>query len=404
MSSDIAIRLSGVGKAFRMYDQPADRLKQMLLRGMKTYYRDFWALRDVNLDVACGECVGIIGRNGAGKSTLLQIIAGTLQPTTGTVEVSGRVAALLELGSGFNPEFTGRENVFLNASILGLAKEETEARFDEIVNFADIGDFLDRPVKTYSSGMMVRLAFAVQVLVDPDVLIVDEALSVGDIAYRNKCMRRIRDLHDKGVAIFFASHDIGTVQMICDRVVWLEGGKVQRVGNSVEVSQDFYASQMGLRTQQYREISVADAIPQVNTGVAEFIDFRIDASTNGGSLTFQVGRDISVRFALRALESLEQPVMICISVFRSDGDWILGQTSRDVGVFWPAIIAGQTMSGTITLPKNCLAPGDYFASIAADSKDFKTRYAHTELDVQFSVRSSFPTWGRFIHPCVWTVR
>jgi ABC-type polysaccharide/polyol phosphate transport system ATPase subunit len=403
MSSDVAIRLSGVGKAFLMYNRPADRLKQMLLRGMKKYYRDFWALQDVNLEVARGECVGVIGRNGAGKSTLLQIIAGTLQPTTGALEVNGRVAALLELGSGFNPEFTGRENVFLNASILGLTREETETRFDEIVSFADIGDFLDQPVKTYSSGMMLRLAFAVQVLVDPDVLIVDEALSVGDIAYRNKCMRRIRDLHDRGVAIFFASHDMGTVQMICDRVVWLDGGKVQSIGNSVEVSQNFYASQMGLRTDQYRQISVADTIPQVNTGIAEFVDFRIDTSANGGSFTFQVGQDISVRFVLRALESCEQPVMMSMSVYRSDGDWILGQTSKDTGVFWPPLIAGQTLSGAFTLPKNCLAPGDYLVAIAADSQDFKIRYALTELDVRFSVRSSFPTWGKFIHPCEWIV-
>jgi ABC-type polysaccharide/polyol phosphate transport system ATPase subunit len=404
MSSDVAIRLSGVGKAFLMYNRPADRLKQMLLRGMKKYYRDFWALQDVNLEVARGECVGVIGRNGAGKSTLLQIIAGTLQPTTGALEVNGRVAALLELGSGFNPEFTGRENVFLNASILGLTNEETETRFDEIVSFADIGDFLDQPVKTYSSGMMVRLAFAVQVLVDPDVLIVDEALSVGDIAYRNKCMRRIRDLHDRGVAIFFASHDIGTVQMICDRVVWLDGGKVQSVGNSVEVTQNFYASQMGLRTYQYRQISGADTIPQVNTGIAEFIDLGMDTSANGGSLTFQVGQDISVRFVLRALESCEQPVMMSMSVYRSDGDWILGQTSKDVGVFWPPLVSGETLSGAFTLPKNCLAPGDYFVAIAADSEDFTIRYAVTELDVRFSVRSSFPTWGKFIHPCEWVVR
>jgi lipopolysaccharide transport system ATP-binding protein len=234
-----AIRVRGLGKCYHIYNQPQDRLKQALVpkvlrlvgRPARAYYREFWALRDVNLEVARGEAVGIIGRNGAGKSTFLQIIAGTLAPTLGSVEVQGRVAALLELGSGFNPEFTGRENVWLNGSILGLNSDEIAARFDEIAGFADIGDFMDQPVKTYSSGMMVRLAFSVQTAVRPEVLIVDEALSVGDVFFQAKCMARMRQLLSDGVTLLFVSHDTGTVRQLCSRAVLLDRGEALAVGS-----------------------------------------------------------------------------------------------------------------------------------------------------------------------------
>ena len=193
MSSDeVVLRIRHISKRFEIYDKPRHRLQQMLFGRWKTYYREFRALSDINLEVRKGECVGIIGPNGAGKSTLLQIMTGTLQPTEGTVERHGRIAALLELGSGFNPEFTGRENVYMNAAILGLTKKETDEKYQDIVDFADIGEFIDQPVKTYSSGMIVRLAFAVNAFVDPDVLIVDEALAVGDAFFQQKCMRFIR--------------------------------------------------------------------------------------------------------------------------------------------------------------------------------------------------------------------
>ena len=188
-SDNVAICIDGVSKYFEIYEKPAHRLLQMIFRGHRQYYRPFWALHDISFEVKRGECVGIIGRNGAGKSTLLQIITGTLTPSAGKVHIKGRVAALLELGSGFNPEFTGRENVYLNASILGLTNKEIDARYDDIVAFADIGEFIDQPIKSYSSGMVVRLAFAVVAHVDADVLIVDEALSVGDAFFTQKCMR-----------------------------------------------------------------------------------------------------------------------------------------------------------------------------------------------------------------------
>lgn len=238
MSSDIAIKVENLSKCYEIYDTPRDRLKQFVLPRLRQkvglppvrYYKEFRALKDVSFEVKKGETVGIIGRNGSGKSTLLQMICGTLNPTTGTIITNGRIAALLELGSGFNPEFTGRENVYMNASVLGLSKEEIDARFDEIAAFADIGEFIEQPVKTYSSGMVVRLAFAVAISVDPDILIVDEALSVGDELFQRKCFSRIEAIRSAGATILFVSHSGGTVVELCDHALLLDSGERLAMG------------------------------------------------------------------------------------------------------------------------------------------------------------------------------
>lgn len=237
-SDDVVLRIRHISKSFEIYDKPRHRLQQMLFGRWKTYYQEFRALDDIDFEVKRGECVGIIGPNGAGKSTLLQIVTGTLQPTAGTVERRGRIAALLELGSGFNPEFTGRENVYMNAAILGFTKAETDAKYDDIVAFADIGEFIDRPVKTYSSGMMVRLAFAVNAFVEPDILIVDEALAVGDAFFQQKCMRFIRKFKEEHT-ILFVSHDTWAVVNLCDRAVLLEGGRMKMAGSPKDVSEQY---------------------------------------------------------------------------------------------------------------------------------------------------------------------
>lgn len=260
-----SIRLDAISKCYRIFQNPQDRFKQALLdrfqgvlgrQSASHLYREHWALRDVSFQLQPGEAVGILGRNGAGKSTLLQIIAGTLEPTAGTVQTTGRITALLELGSGFNPEFTGRENVFLNAQILGLSREDALARFDDIAAFADIGDFIDQPVKTYSSGMMMRLAFAVQTAVEPKVLIVDEALSVGDMFFQAKCMARISRLVDSGVALLFVSHDISTVRQLCQRAVLLDGGVARSMGAAATVSDQYVKLQLEDRNQSARNAPV----------------------------------------------------------------------------------------------------------------------------------------------------
>jgi lipopolysaccharide transport system ATP-binding protein len=257
MSSEIAIKVDNLSKAYQIYEKPHDRLKQSImpklnraLRKKPTqYFKEFAALSDVSFEVRRGETVGIIGRNGSGKSTLLQMICGTLNPTKGSIQVNGRVAALLELGAGFNPDFTGRENVFTNGALLGLSRDEIEQKFDAILAFADIGMFIDQPVKTYSSGMFVRLAFAIAANLEPDVLIIDEALAVGDMAFQAKCMARIRSLMDRGTTVLFVSHDLGSVRNICQRVLWLKGGQQIAFGDPKEVV-DAYVREMNEELNQ----------------------------------------------------------------------------------------------------------------------------------------------------------
>jgi lipopolysaccharide transport system ATP-binding protein len=233
-AADAVITVSGVGKCYQIYARPIHRLMQGIMGTRKRYFREFWALRDVNFSISRGQTLGIIGRNGSGKSTLLQMIAGTLSATEGSVQVNGRVAALLELGSGFNSEFTGRENVYMNASILGLSRTEIDARFDDILEFADIGEFIEQPVKNYSSGMVMRLAFAVMVHVDADILIIDEALAVGDAFFTQKCMRYLREFKERGT-LLFVSHDGGAVTGLCDKAIWLDQGHVKASGDAKDV-------------------------------------------------------------------------------------------------------------------------------------------------------------------------
>jgi lipopolysaccharide transport system ATP-binding protein len=247
MSHETAISVEQIGKAYRLWENPSSRLMAPLLEGAarlapvmfglkaSRLYRDFWALQDISFQVRRGESMAIIGRNGSGKSTLLQIIAGTLQATTGSVRVNGRIATLLELGSGFNPEFTGRENIHLNATLFGLRREEIDARFADIISFADIGDFIEQPVKIYSSGMVVRLAFAVAAHIDPDILIVDEALSVGDARFQLKCARAIDRFLARGVTLLFVSHDTSMVKRLCKRALLLERGQLIYGGNPNDV-------------------------------------------------------------------------------------------------------------------------------------------------------------------------
>ena len=240
MSEQIALSLKNVSKCYKQYARPVDRLKEIFLLG-KSRAKEFWALRDINLEVFKGETLGIIGQNGSGKSTLLQIIAGTLMPTMGEIHVNGRVSALLELGSGFNPEFTGQQNVFFNGQILGLSRGQIEARFDDIAAFAEIGDFINQPVKTYSSGMIVRLAFAVVANTEPNILIVDEALAVGDAKFQARCMKRIRQLKEQGVTILFVSHDSSSVKMLCQRAALMSHGRMLEIGEPKEVVNHYIA-------------------------------------------------------------------------------------------------------------------------------------------------------------------
>lgn len=255
-----AIKATGLSKCYQLYNHPHDRLKQFLWRGRRRFFRELWALQSIDLTVTHGEVVGIVGRNGSGKSTLLQLICGTLTPTSGTIEVNGRIAALLELGAGFNPEFTGRENIFMSAAILGLSPADIEARLDDIIEFSGISDFIDQPVKTYSSGMFVRLAFSVAINVDPEILVIDEALSVGDGAFARKSFSRIMQLRDAGKTILFCSHSLFQVESLCSRALWIDRGKMIADGEAAKVVTDY---------QAFLDKSALTSDPAANTGKPE---------------------------------------------------------------------------------------------------------------------------------------
>ncbi len=297
MFSEAVVEVKKLGKCYQIYEKPHHRLLQMLLaRAGKLFYREFWALKDISFCIPKGKVFGILGKNGAGKSTLLQILCGTLAPSFGEVRVHGRVAALLELGSGFNPEFTGIENIYMNAQILGLSRDEVDARLSDILAFADIGDFVHQPVKTYSSGMFARLAFSVVIHVDPDILIVDEALSVGDAWFQHKSMARMRQLMESGCTVLFVSHSIDAVRALCDEAIWLESGKVKMQGNVVDVTNAYMndvfiehnrialeASKLKHEPKQVAEISDLDAdaavaVHEVEIDMPDISHQRVDGA------------------------------------------------------------------------------------------------------------------------------
>jgi lipopolysaccharide transport system ATP-binding protein len=321
-SEDIAIRLEGVSKRYELYDKPRDRLKQFVLPLVRkaagaspvSYFREFWALRDVSFEVKRGEPIGIVGRNGSGKSTLLQIITGTLAATTGTVTTHGRIAAIHELGSGFNPEFSGRENVFLNAALLGFRREEIEEKFDAIAAFADIGQYLEQPVKTYSSGMLVRLAFAVQVQVEPDILIIDEALAVGDALFQKRCLQRIAKLVDDGTTLLFVSHDQENVRTLTSRALLLDKGRPAAWGPTPEVLLE-YRRRLNEEEESYFSAAVRDVATRARAeeALAQAVRQHTEPAQDIAARSF--GNE---NIAIMAVETLDGDGKPCAVYFPGD--------------------------------------------------------------------------------------
>jgi len=321
------VEFENVSKSYAMYDRPTDRLKELAAFNRIVRHKDFWALRDVSFRVGRGETFCIIGENGSGKSTLLQIVAGILQPTSGKAQTRGRVAALLELGSGFNPEFSGKDNVYLNAAILGLSSAEIDRRYPDIEAFAEIGEFIHQPVKTYSSGMTVRLAFAVAIHVDPEVLLVDEALAVGDIYFRQRCMRKVHELRTRGVTILFVSHAIGDVKAIGDQTLWLEKGQVRELGPTDIVVQKYLAAMVekdsAYLSHKKRDVrpaggptkapEVVDTIPNIDhrygDGRAEVMGIAILDEFGKPQYLLAPGAKVVVRISVRAKEDIELPIV-----------------------------------------------------------------------------------------------
>lgn len=401
-SNDIAIRVSNLSKCYQIYETPRDRLKQFVMpiirriagKPQKQYFREFWALKDISFEIKKGETVGIVGRNGSGKSTLLQMICGTLTPTSGSIQTTGRIAALLELGSGFNPEFTGRENVYMNAAVLGLSKVEVDDRFDGIVAFADIGGFIDQPVKTYSSGMMVRLAFAVQSQIDPDILIVDEALSVGDAKFQAKCFDRLRQLKENGTSILLVTHSSEQIVTHCSNAILLNNGMQFGAGEPRRVvnwymdllfgkekkelerephnsssdksvilmgeeayilssQQDVFATRLGYNLHEYRW----------GDGTVSILDFYLAADGEPYPSAISSGQNVCLAVSVQFFSDLLRPIL-GITIKTKEGVTVYGVNSETLECDEFQSLGQKASVVQAEANFKCrLAPGDYFVSL-----------------------------------------
>lgn len=389
MSSDSAVRLEGVSKSYHTYRKPVHRLIQLFSSNRKLY-EEFWALQRVDLSVAKGETLGVVGQNGSGKSTLLQLIVGTLTPTSGSVTCDGRISAILELGAGFNPEFTGRENARLNASIIGMSVQEIEERMPEILRFSELGDFIDKPVKTYSSGMYIRLAFSVVISMNPDILVIDEALAVGDSKFQRKCFRKLDELRNAGTTIIFVTHATDTVISHCDRAVFMEHGDIVKVGDPKDVVNTYLESMFdGARasresglpnagkdtTLDDTELSLDENMdacrlrPTYNTteyewgsGRARILDYLVlDEAGRPVGPTVEAGATVTVRAAVRFFEP--QTGVICgMTIKTIDGTAVFGTNTDLMGAQMPAMAAGETAAISFTMTLN-LVSSEYFVSL-----------------------------------------
>ncbi|UVK91149.1 ABC transporter ATP-binding protein [Pseudomonas sp. B21-051] len=433
MSSDSAIIISDISKCYHIYDNPQDRLKQMIFRGRQNLFREFWALKNISFEVPRGETVGIVGRNGSGKSTLLQIIAGTLTPTNGSVASHGRVAALLELGSGFNAEFTGRENVYMNAALLGLSQEEIDNRFDSIAAFADIGHFIDQPVKTYSSGMLVRLAFAVQAQIDPEILIVDEALAVGDAKFQAKCFDRLKRLKDNGTSILLVTHSSEQVVTHCSSAVLLDQGHMVQQGNPRDVINSYLDLLFG-REQKKKvelpspsedvvdvesELSEAEPVPMDTTqlsfdvdsfskrplynsyeyrwgdGSAQITDFSFFSEGVEFPALISNGSQVNLKVAIKIIQPLMRPIL-GMTIKTKDGVTLFGSNSELLQCDGVQTVyeGGKTLTADISF--NCnLGDGDFFISLGLATREGEEIVPHDRRydSIHFAVKTDSRFFG-----------
>tara|TARA_R110002126_G_scaffold10067_14_gene45119 strand:+ start:6517 stop:7800 length:1284 start_codon:yes stop_codon:yes gene_type:complete len=402
-----AIHAEGLGKCYQLYDKPIHRLWDMARLG-KRRARDFWAVRDVYLDIPHGSTVGIIGQNGAGKSTLLKMLTGITAPTTGSVQVNGRVASLLELGAGFHPEFSGRENVFLNCSILGMSDEEIEDRFESIVEFSELGHFIDRPVKTYSSGMYVRLGFSVAASVDPDILLIDEALSVGDEHFKGKCINRLNEFQEMGKTTVFVSHDMGAIKTMCQQVVLMDQGKVIKQGTTDKVA-DEYLKRAHERGNERLSSIEREASEYPRWGSQEIRTGEIELLGGKGtrSLTFQPLEPFTCRIHWEALEDCAEPVF-GVGLYRSDGTYVNGSNHewRKTPIAMSGVKKGDTGVAEMAFEALPLLAGEYYLTtfLYDHAKASPTAIDHREHAMTFEVLDADRLQhGMLFLPTRWTL-
>lgn len=387
MHSDVAISVKNLTKTYRIFGHPGDRIKQALTLGRVRFHNEFTALKDVSFEIKKGETVGIIGRNGSGKSTLLQLICGILKPTSGTVNVIGRISALLELGAGFNPEFTGRENVFFQGAVMGFPKEEMARRFNDIAAFADIGEFIDQPVRTYSSGMFVRLAFSVAIHVQPEILVVDEALSVGDMVFQHKSRKRLQELVDAGSTLLLVSHDRSMITSACRRCILLDKGQMMMDGLPSDVFDYYHAMIAAKGNEQIQQHRLDSGRSQVvsGTGEASVESIRLLDKNSRELDTLEVGMPIVLEFQVRAFQPI--PRLVLAFVIRDRlGQTIFNTNTNCFGKSQENILAGAALIFKFNLLAN-IGPGSYSIScfLTSTNDRFSNNYESRELAYFFDL-------------------
>jgi ABC-type polysaccharide/polyol phosphate transport system ATPase subunit len=390
MSNDSVISVEGVSKSFRLYHERNQSLKSALMRRGRVRYDEFWALKDVSFEVRPGMTFGLVGHNGSGKSTMLKCIARILRPEQGKISVDGRMSALLELGAGFHPELSGRENVYLNGSILGMSKRQLEQKFDEIVGFAGLERFIDMPVKNYSSGMYVRLGFSIAINVDPDILLVDEVLAVGDEEFQRKCLERVADLREAGKTIVVVTHALGTVRNLCDEAIWLENGVMRAIGPGGDIA-DAYLGQVHVDREE------DESGHGTRWGSGDIRIVGVDLHGPNGQPTEQIrtGDEVTFRLHYEAARAVERPVF-GLGVFTLEGVQVSGPNTREAGV-WVEQVDGP---GVIELhiDRLLLLPGSYVVSAAATDETISHTFDHRHKALHFDVKPGTPheTYGGVI--------
>jgi lipopolysaccharide transport system ATP-binding protein len=413
-----AVEFSRVSKSYSIYAAPGDRLKELMTLNQRRFHTDYWALRDVSFEVQRGETFCVIGENGSGKSTLLQICAGVLEPTSGATAVHGRVSALLELGSGFNPEFSGRDNVYLNGAILGFSNKEMDRRFAEIEEFAEIGEFIHQPVKTYSSGMVVRLAFSVAIHVDPEILLVDEALAVGDVYFRQRCMRKVHDLRARGITILFVSHATGDIKALGDRAIWLDHGKVRAIGKADLIVMQYLAAMVEKDANYLAHDTLAHSpqlyqppeeieytIPNIDhrfgDGRAEILGIAVHDSEGAKLHSLQSNTTIIVRISFRAKANLDHPIAGFMFRNHLGVDFAGTNTARERHQL-PPMAAGDVSTVDFYLDLPALYPSSFSFSPAIANGSLEQYAICDWIDNAIALHmnpSEGPIYGQFHFPC-----
>lgn len=405
--NNLVIEIDKLSKLYKLYDQPIDRMKESLSISHKKYHREHFALNDVTLKIYKGDNIGIVGNNGAGKSTLLKVITGILTPTSGVVKVNGKISALLELGAGFNPEYTGIENIYLNGTMMAYSKEEMDYKIQPIIEFANIGEFIHQPVKTYSSGMFARLAFAVAINVEPDILIVDETLSVGDTRFQMKCMNRMRDMIEGGTTILFVSHDTNTIKRFCNKAIWLNSGTIQEYGEVNKVCDDYLdflkIGESFDKTESIVSYELSeDLLPPFTPGenIAEIIDFKIVNQNNEFVDEFKLDDYIRVDVTYDVYDITIKSPVLGIAIRGMDDDYVCGLNTYIDKVTIPWVYGRNIFHLEYPMGIRAIG-GKYYFDVALFDETATVPIQYKSMIQTISIISQYEGEGRYIIPHKW---